>query len=253
MNTRLKRLSLLFLVLLMSLASYANPTKRWFEQANNFYENQQFDSAIAYYEKILGTGINNSNVLYNLGNSYFRQDKLGLAILHYERALRLAPHDPDINTNLRFARLHIVDRVPEPPHSFIQNLFWFLHTMFPLSTQIWILLILLFIISIAFSFGLFASHNIRLWLIYTAGLCILISSLFGFSIGFKIYETETKEYAVVLNPTVETKNEPNGDKILFTAHEGIKFLVQKSVDNWSLVSLPNGLSGWIENSALGRI
>lgn len=32
-----------------------------------------------------------SNLFYNLGNAYYRQGKLGLAILNYERALRLDP------------------------------------------------------------------------------------------------------------------------------------------------------------------
>jgi hypothetical protein len=39
--------------------------------------------------------------LYNLGNSYARAGKPGLAVLNYERARLLAPTDPDIEANLR--------------------------------------------------------------------------------------------------------------------------------------------------------
>src|SRR5271165_2579987 len=42
--------------------------------------------------------------LYNLGNSYARAGKPGLAVLNYERASLLAPNDPDIAANLRFVR-----------------------------------------------------------------------------------------------------------------------------------------------------
>jgi hypothetical protein len=42
--------------------------------------------------------------LYNLGNSYARAGKPGMAVLNYERASLLAPDDPDIETNLRFVR-----------------------------------------------------------------------------------------------------------------------------------------------------
>ncbi len=43
--------------------------------------------------------------LYNLGNSYARAGKTGLAVLNYERASLLAPNDPDIQANLRYALL----------------------------------------------------------------------------------------------------------------------------------------------------
>ena len=42
--------------------------------------------------------------LYNLGNSYARAGKPGLAVLSYERAALLAPNDPDINANLAYVR-----------------------------------------------------------------------------------------------------------------------------------------------------
>jgi hypothetical protein len=42
--------------------------------------------------------------LYNLGNSYARSGKAALAELNYERALVLAPMDPDIRANLRSVR-----------------------------------------------------------------------------------------------------------------------------------------------------
>jgi hypothetical protein len=42
--------------------------------------------------------------LYNLGNSYARAGKLGLAVLNYERAALLAPGDADIRANLEYVR-----------------------------------------------------------------------------------------------------------------------------------------------------
>jgi hypothetical protein len=42
--------------------------------------------------------------LYNLGNSYARAGKTGMAILNYERASLLAPSDSDIEANLRFVQ-----------------------------------------------------------------------------------------------------------------------------------------------------
>jgi hypothetical protein len=51
--------------------------------------------------------------LYNLGNSYARAGKPGLAVLNYERAALLAPNDADINANLDYVRAAAGVR-PEP-------------------------------------------------------------------------------------------------------------------------------------------
>jgi len=57
-------------------------------------------------------------VYYNLGNACFRQGKLGFAILNYEQARRLAPRDPDILANLRFAEQRLgVDEVNASPRA----------------------------------------------------------------------------------------------------------------------------------------
>ncbi len=240
-------------VAILWIEMLAAPTQLWFEKASSFYENQQYDSAVVYYEKVLDAGTINSDVLYNLGNTYYRLDKLGHAILHFERALKLSPRDADVIANLRFAKLNIVDRVPEPDRGFLENLLWYLHTLVPLTAQLWLLLIALFLLSLAFAWGLYASHNVRLWLIYFSVLFGVIIGLFSFSVGKKIYDIEKTRYAIVLEKTVDAKNAPEGDKVLFTVHGGTKFQIQKSQDNWSFVSLPNGVSGWVDNTTLGEI
>ena len=241
------------LITLILSDNFATPVDLWFEKANTYYENKAYDSAVVYYEKILESGFRGSDVYYNLGNAYFRLNKLGLAILHYEKARKLAPIDTDIITNIRFAQLNIVDRVPESQRSFLDTILWRLHTMFSLNKQTWVLFVCLMILSLSIAFGLFASHNVRLWLIYLASICIIFSTALGISIGIKIYNAEKKEFAIVLDKTVDAKNQPEGNKVLFTVHEGIKFQVRKTVDEWSFVSLPNGVSGWVESSSLGKI
>lgn len=42
--------------------------------------------------------------LYDLGNAYARDGRLGMAVLNYERARLLAPSDPDLRANLSFVR-----------------------------------------------------------------------------------------------------------------------------------------------------
>lgn len=55
--------------------------------------------------------------LYNLANSYARAGKPALAVLNYQRARLLAPHDPDIEANLRYVR-EASHLPPEPQDRF---------------------------------------------------------------------------------------------------------------------------------------
>ena len=72
-----------------------------FKAANQLYDAGKFTEAAAAYEKIEPK---TAHVYYNLGNAWFRQNKLGLAVLNYARARQLAPRDPDILANLKFAQ-----------------------------------------------------------------------------------------------------------------------------------------------------
>lgn len=249
------RYSLMASIYLLSIFSIcqAAPVDSWFSQANKFYEEQQYDSAITYYQRITESGVSNSAVFFNLGNAYFRTDKIGLAILNYEKAKRLAPDDSDIEANIHFANMHTVDRTPVPQRSFLASILWRLHTLFSLKQQLWVLFAILMLSSIMFSFSLFAGHNVRLWLIYGISLSLLFILTLGVSVGIKIHERESVKYAVVLHKAVDAVNQPRGSKVLFNAHEGTRFRIRKRQGSWVLVSLPNGASGWVNSEALGEI
>lgn len=232
---------------------YSAPVDLWFEKANQAYTNEQYDSAAFYYEKIVESGTSNSAVFYNLGNTCFRQNKIGLARYYFEKAAKLDPQDPDIVSNIRYIKANIIDKTPEQERGFIENLLWHLHIFFPLKTQLWILFSLLFIVSLFLSLSLYFSGNGRLWFIYLSILLSLMIVITGISTAVKIYELEKISYAILLDPSSEARNEPDGSKVLFTVHEGTKLQIRKVNGSWALVSLPNGVSGWIELKKLGKI
>ncbi|HEX2956733.1 MAG TPA: hypothetical protein VHO70_07870 [Chitinispirillaceae bacterium] len=243
----------LFLGFLLSKSALSTPVNAWFEKANTFYSEQKYDSAAHYYEKIIESGYESSSVYFNCGNAWYRLKKPGLARLYYEKASLLDPLDEDIRSNIRFLKSNIVDRIPEPEQNFMGMIFNQVHHLFSLTIQIWILLGLLLLISIFVSALLFVRGNGKLWLVYGTILLSIITAAIGTSAGMKIYEKENVTYAVLLKSSSDAKNEPDGSKVLFTAHEGIKFRIRKSEEKWALVSLPNGVSGWIRNSDLGKI
>jgi tetratricopeptide (TPR) repeat protein len=75
-----------------------------FEDANRAFAAGQYAESARGYEAVLKKDGYSAAVLFDLGNADLRLGKTGEAILNYERAKWLAPHDPDIIANLRFAR-----------------------------------------------------------------------------------------------------------------------------------------------------
>jgi len=255
MNCHTIRLVCMIMVVavLSSIAAYNNTTTQWFEKANALYEHQAYDSAAYYYEKIVSTGMTSAAVFYNLGNTCFRLHKVGPAMLYLQKAHKLSPSDNDIKANSTFVQSMLADRVPTSPQSFLELVFKRLHTMFSLSAQLWIAGFGLLLLSLLFSAALFAPFYMRLWIIYIASFIVLVTGALGISAAIKIYTNQTVHYAVVLSPTIEALNQPNGPTVLFTVHEGTTLQVRQQVGDWSLVSLPTGTAGWVTTSSLGLI
>ncbi len=83
-----------------------------FDAANRLFEQGKFSEAISSYQALLEHPQRSAALYFNLGNAYFRNGQIGQAIASYRLAERLAPRDPDVRANLRFARESIG---AEPP------------------------------------------------------------------------------------------------------------------------------------------
>ena len=99
---------LLGLFLLAATTALAAPEgearfERTFADAAKAYDENRLTDAIAGWQALADEGQALPEVLFNLGNAYYRHGDLGAAILAYRRAQRLAPRDPDIRANLGFA------------------------------------------------------------------------------------------------------------------------------------------------------
>jgi len=73
---------------------------------NAYYKNGDYAAAREHYSQALpkAPAELKPRLLYNLGNSAFRQKQLQEAVKNYEAALKLAPHDKQTEENLAFAK-----------------------------------------------------------------------------------------------------------------------------------------------------
>ena len=216
-----------------------------FNEANKLYEERLYDSASILYLQIVQDYGTNSAVLYNIANCAYRNGHIGNAILYLERAKLLSPDDKDILANLDFLRTQTIDKFDRTELSFTQQTIDKFQNFISLQTQIIIIIVLSFLITIFLGLTLFGT-KFRTAKIYVIMILFFLLIIQGISAGVKYTERKNTIKCVILSENISAMNEPRGNKIMFTAHEGTVLNVVKIVDNWCFVSLPNGASGWIQ-------
>jgi tetratricopeptide (TPR) repeat protein len=221
-----------------------------YEQANQAYQEGKFPEAIGLYEQILQSGVANGLVFYNLGNAYFKDNQLGRAILSWERASRLLPRDTDVVANLTLARELTVDKIEVEK----RGLLFLTLTSLARSGSISELTLMAFLLYLATSALVVAVIWIRkiAWrkkmLVVTLSVGVLLTFTLASLLG-KIYQQKVTA-AIVLAPVVEARSGPGVEYTkIFTAHEGTKVRIRQQREGWNLISLPNGLGGWIPEDA----
>ena len=243
------------ILVLFTAPTFPDEAASLFQQGNQAYQAGNYEQAAAAYERIVALKKENWQVYYNLGNAYFKQRKNGLAILNYERALRLNRANEDIRFNLNLANLAIMDRILEPPRSaapvwlddalnFFPHeqaagyalLFWWgtllgVSLLFVGRKESWRKLGRMF----AWSFG---------------ALCLLFACVFF----LQWYEQSTEQYGVVLDSRVVAHSSPAADATeVFIIHEGAKVRLQEHTGAWQRIRLADGKVGWLKAEGLAKI
>ena len=218
-----------------------------FSQANLFYEEKEYDKAIAEYKKILEKKVESGNLYYNLGNCYFKKGQLGKAILNYEKALRLIPRDRDLEANYKYACSLIRGNIPRSRRGFtfyINNLFkWFTIDELTIFSSFIYLCILAVIIGSLYIKWIKRYRG--LILVFLGGIFIFI--LWGINRKVSLIQKE----AIVIAEKVEVKFEPlEHATTYFTAYEGMKLRVMASGDGWQKVKRADGKKGWVRKERI---
>lgn len=96
-------LSFLLIMIANATLLQADSENRLFYDAVRAEAAGDLDSAIEYYESSAQIA-HSANLHGNLANLYFKKEMMGQSILHYRKALVLAPDNREISENLSFAR-----------------------------------------------------------------------------------------------------------------------------------------------------
>lgn len=218
-----------------------------FDEATKAYNEGKYDVAIENYNKIIDKGEHSAALYYNLGNAYYKLNKIAPSIYYYEKSLLLDPSDNEVKNNLSFARNMTLDAIEPIPETGIDKIFSGI-TGF-LSFDQWaitaIIFMLFFVLGyIAFYYVNYSSQK-RIALI--GSMVSLFISLVAVLFAYTEYDTYSSEQpAIVFENEVLVKSEPNNrSQEAFRIHEGTKVFVLDTLSDWNKIKLADGKSGWV--------
>lgn len=219
-------------------------------RADSAYDAEQYREAVDYYLALSRRG-ESARVCYNLGNCYYRMDKMSRAVLWYERALLLNPGDRDTRINLNLARTQTVDQyVPADEFFFVS---WYHQLVNLTSVDGWAMLSILFFALMLVGIGLYIFAHRVAWRkcgFYGAllmGLFVVLGNVFAYQLRSR---QQHRTGAIVMKPTVNVRTTPSQQgRVSFTLHEGTRVdITDDTMREWRQVELSDGKNGWLRLS-----
>jgi tetratricopeptide (TPR) repeat protein len=243
--------SVCLFLLITQWAFAADSTATTFAKAVQAQENSQYQKAIELYEQILGTEMFSPALYNNLGLAYYNNKQLGLAIVQFERALKLAPEQVDAKHNLKAAQERVEDTYQTTEALFFIQ--WWNNIALSLSSTSWALLFLMFVFS---GVGLIILGQLKRQSMYKMGAIVLFScGMLALIWGFQKKGIEANlNTAIVINDQIGLRQEPDlSSEEIELVFEGVKVSILEEQDSWTHIELPNHLIGWVPSSMIEEI
>ena len=224
--------------------------------ANQAYVEGRWGDAVSGYEMISGMGLESASLYCNAGDAYFKDGNVPMAILYYERALKLDPSYSDARYNLELLNSGIQDRIDPVPEFVLKA--WSRDICYMMDSDAWavcFIILLAFALALALLFILSPSVAGRRTGFF-AGIVMLI--LAACAMTFSIWQK--KDYmkaddAIVMRPVTSVKSSPSSEAStdLFILHEGTKVRIIDEVGAWNNIELADGRQGWIPSGDIETI
>ena len=224
-------------------------------KADEAYVAGALDTAIINYESIIAQEYLSAEVFFNLGNAYFRTGNIPNTILNYERALKLAPADEDIQFNLRLAKLRTVDKIEAIPELWFITKFKSLYQILHVDSWAWAM-ILMALLMVGCVIVFFSAPNsfVKKSSFFGAILfgAIMLKSFYLAEMAHSKLTADNR--SVVMQPSLTVKSSPDkSGNDLFVVHEGLVVEEEDATGEWVRIELPDGNTGWVPAVSLERI
>ena len=229
--------------------NFGQDLNKIFKEGNSAYNEGNFEKAISYYKEILDKGKHSSDLYFNIGNAYYRLNRVAESIFYYEKAKQLDSSSDKIKFNSSFAKNMTIDSIEELPKSQLEELKIKIFDFF--SIKKWAILTVFFswLFLALFLLYLFNNKSSLKRIFFSLSIICLFILISTFSICY-LSEKEKKfnQFAIIFSNQLKIWPEPNErGEIKFIIHKGTKVNLLENLDEWKKIRIANGSEGWVKN------
>jgi len=222
-----------------------------FYKANNYYNNSKYLESINIYESILAEGWESSNLYYNLGNSYFRQNQIGQSIWAYNKALKMDPRNEDLIKNLSIAEAKIKDRIILPDEFYFVKVYGNFKSRYTLKE--WLLAGGIIVLFTVVSFLISEFQILNNWkIVRVVKILMLLTVMIHLVTLDKFFDDNDDKLGIIIDNQVKAYSGPfyGDNSILFNINEGTEVMIKQNQKNWTEIILLDGKRGWITSNKI---
>jgi tetratricopeptide (TPR) repeat protein len=224
-----------------------------YEEGLEAYLAGSYEEAVESFLAAEASGMTSGELLYNTGNAYFRMNNLGKAVLYYERARSLTPTDELLIHSSRIARRKTMNRFGQIPRPFWSK-YW--NAVVARLGPTW-----MFFVGLCFYFTAVAFLGFRIWTnsrndwIRRGFALCLLAALPLMVASFKAsLDQAGRRTAVVLQTRVDLRDNPSEvGPVEATVFEGLIVDIVDRSEDWVEIRLPDGATGWVENTTIEEV
>ncbi len=235
-------------LILCSMVLNANAFEDVFDRGNAAYDSGQYEQAITAYQELTASSVQNPMVYFNLGNAFYRLDRIGDAILNYERALLIEPTLVEAQDNLLLTVRKTKRRLSRPSPASWRARFFFWADAMNLGTCCRVALLCW---TLAWSgLGCFVYYR-KEYMRVLAVVLLMAGLLFS---AASWHRAHPPLLAVTLVDEAKVRYGRNTqDTVRFVLYEGDRVRVDAVTDGWVRVETGEGERGWVRRDAVGLV
>ena len=227
-----------------------------FNAANAAYSEGRWGDAVTAYTSVENLGLESPALYCNLGSAYYKEGDIAMAMLYYERALKLDPSYSDARYNRTVVSDFVQDRIEPVPEFILKT--WVRELCYGLDSDTWAVAGLVFlVVTAAALLLLFLSSSLALRRTgFFSAIVFLLLAVMAITFSFwQKADYMRKDGAIIMTPVVSVKSSPSSEAStdLFILHEGTKVLIIVEVGEWRNIELADGRQGWMRSSDMSII
>ncbi|MCD4792513.1 MAG: hypothetical protein K8R54_04710 [Bacteroidales bacterium] len=240
--------TILIIIISLPAFSVSDNFEQKFQKANELYGQNNYEDALKLYKEIIAEGCESADLYYNIANTYYRLNVVGLSVCYYEKAKKTDPLNEDIIYNLDLAKLRINNNPVVIPEFAVIS--FFKKIIMCRTNEFWgiISLILFTTFLVSLFLYLYSKSSRQKKIRFLLSVLIFIFSVISFL--FAQYQTgrlNSEDIGIIITAEINAKSSPDENATnLFKIYEGYKVFIEKKSNEWSEIKLTDGKKAWIK-------